>query len=162
VPGCGDDPYLHGRPDRDHVAVGDPHPAERHGVGRVHVIGGTAPAGQGQAAGDVVVMDVGLEHVRYRDTACGSRRQDPDPLLRHLLDSGLARPDPLRLGLDTDPRGAVCDAAGRPASDILTLGPLLRGRRYETTAIPEIRGQAAALARQLLARQADTHPASAA
>jgi uncharacterized NAD(P)/FAD-binding protein YdhS len=85
-----------------------------------------------------------------------------DPLLRHLLDSGLARPDPLRLGLDTDPRGAVRDAAGRPASDILTLGPLLRGRRYETTAIPEIRDQAAALARQLLARQADTHPGSAA
>jgi uncharacterized NAD(P)/FAD-binding protein YdhS len=85
-----------------------------------------------------------------------------DPLLRHLLDSGLARPGPLRLGLDTDPRGAVRDAAGRPASDIVTLGPLLRGRRYETTAIPEIRDQAAALARHLLARQADTHPGSAA
>jgi uncharacterized NAD(P)/FAD-binding protein YdhS len=85
-----------------------------------------------------------------------------DPLLHHLLDSGLARPDPLRLGLDTDPRGAVRDAAGRPASDIVTLGPLLRGRRYETTAIPEIRDQAAALARHLLARQADTHPGSAA
>ena len=85
-----------------------------------------------------------------------------DPLLRHLLDSGLARPDPLRLGLDTDPRGALRDAAGRPASDIVTLGPPLRGRWYETTAIPEIRDQAAALARHLLTRQAHADPGSAA
>jgi hypothetical protein len=28
---------------------------------------------------------------------------------------------------------------GGPASGIVTLGPPLRGRRYETTAIPEIR-----------------------
>jgi len=85
-----------------------------------------------------------------------------DPLLRHLLDSGLARPDPLRLGLDTDARGALRDAAGKPASDIVTLGPLLRGRWYETTAIPEIRDQAAALARHLLTGQAHADPGSAA
>lgn len=77
-----------------------------------------------------------------------------DPLLRHLLDSGLARPDPLRLGLDADASGAVRDAAGLPASDFFTLGPLLRGRCYETTAIPEIRDQAAALARHILTTQA--------
>ena len=74
-----------------------------------------------------------------------------DPLLRQLLDLGLARADPLRLGLDADAHGAVRDADGRPASDLFALGPLLRGCRYETTAIPEIRGQAAALARQLIA-----------
>ena len=85
-----------------------------------------------------------------------------DPLLRHLLEAGLARPDPLRLGLDTDPHGALRDADGRPASDIFTLGPLLRGSRYETTALPEIRGQAATLARHLLARQCDAQPGSAA
>jgi uncharacterized NAD(P)/FAD-binding protein YdhS len=77
-----------------------------------------------------------------------------DPLLRQLLDSGLARPDPLRLGLDADARGALRDADGAAASDIVTLGPLLRGRRYETTAIPEIRDQAAAIARHLLRAQA--------
>jgi uncharacterized NAD(P)/FAD-binding protein YdhS len=85
-----------------------------------------------------------------------------DPLLRQLFDSGVARPDPLRLGLDTDARGALRDGAGRPASDIVTLGPPLRGRRYETTAIPEIRDQAAALARHLLTRQAHADPRSAA
>jgi uncharacterized NAD(P)/FAD-binding protein YdhS len=56
----------------------------------------------------------------------------------------------------------VRGATGRPASDIVTLGPPLRGRWYETTAIPEIRDQAAALARQLIARQARAGPGSAA
>ena len=84
------------------------------------------------------------------------------PLLRQLLDAGLARPDPLRLGLDVGQRGALRDAHGRPASDIFALGPLLRGSRYETTAIPEIRDQAAALARHLLARQEAARPGSAA
>jgi uncharacterized NAD(P)/FAD-binding protein YdhS len=85
-----------------------------------------------------------------------------DPLLRHLLEAGLARPDRLRMGLDADPHGALRDADGRPASDIFTLGPLLRGSRYETTAVPEIRGQAAALARHLSAGQARARAGSAA
>ncbi len=84
------------------------------------------------------------------------------PLLRQLLDAGLARPDPLGLGLDIGRNGAVRDAHGTPASDIFALGPLLRGSRYETTAIPEIRDQAVALARRLLARHQDARPGSAA
>jgi uncharacterized NAD(P)/FAD-binding protein YdhS len=73
-----------------------------------------------------------------------------DPLLSGLVDAGLARPDPLRLGLDAEEAGAVLDAAGRPHDRIFTLGPTLRGVRYETTAIPEIRAQAAALVPRLL------------
>lgn len=85
-----------------------------------------------------------------------------DPLLRSLLDAGLARPDPLRLGLDADSHGGLRDATGRPSSDMFTLGPLLRGRWYETTAIPEIRDQAAVLARFLLASRALAGPGNAA
>ena len=86
-----------------------------------------------------------------------------DPLLRDLLARGLARPDPLRLGLDAGPDGAVLDAAGTPSSTLFTLGPPLRGVRYETTAIPEIRDQAAALAGLLTAAPpARQHPGSAA
>jgi uncharacterized NAD(P)/FAD-binding protein YdhS len=73
-----------------------------------------------------------------------------DPFLSGLIGSGLARPDPLRLGLDADEAGAVLDAAGRPQDRIFALGPTLRGVRYETTAIPEIRAQAAALVPRLL------------
>ena len=88
-----------------------------------------------------------------------------DPLLRDLLSYGLARPDALRLGIDADPGGAVLDASGRPSGTIFTLGPPLRGLWYETTAIPEIRDQAAALARRLAAQartRARQSPGSAA
>jgi uncharacterized NAD(P)/FAD-binding protein YdhS len=73
-----------------------------------------------------------------------------DPLLRSLLAAGLARPDPLRLGLDADGCGALLDAAGHPGDRLFTLGPPLRGVRYETTAIAEIARQAEALARHLI------------
>jgi len=71
---------------------------------------------------------------------------NPSPLLRDLFRTGLARPDPLRLGIDASIRGEVVDAAGTASDVLYTLGPPLRGLWYETTAIPEIREQAAALA----------------
>jgi uncharacterized NAD(P)/FAD-binding protein YdhS len=74
-----------------------------------------------------------------------------DPLLRGLLDGGLARPDPLRLGIEADAGGALLDASGVPSDTIFALGPPLRGQLYETTAIPEIRDQATTLAGRLLA-----------
>jgi uncharacterized NAD(P)/FAD-binding protein YdhS len=74
-----------------------------------------------------------------------------DPLLRGLLDSGLARPDSLRLGFEAGDGGTLLDVSGTPSDVIVTLGPTLRGQLYETTAIPEIRDQAAALAGRLLA-----------
>ncbi len=73
-----------------------------------------------------------------------------DPLLAGLVADGVVRPDPLRLGLDAAPGGAVLDAAGDPDDRIFALGPMLRGSLYETTAIPEIRAQAAALAPRLV------------
>ena len=86
-----------------------------------------------------------------------------DPLLADLLGSGLARPDPLRLGLDATANGAVVDAGGTPSRVIFAIGPPLRGVRYETTAIREIREQAAALAGLLTAASAaHARPGSAA
>src|SRR3569833_489653 len=75
---------------------------------------------------------------------------DGDPLLRGLVAAGLARPDPLRLGRYAYPAGAAADAAVRPHDRMFALGPPLRGLWYETTAIPEIRAQAAALAPRIL------------
>lgn len=73
------------------------------------------------------------------------------PLLRTLLDTGLARGDPLGLGLDVDARGALLDCRGRPSDALFAIGPLRRGVLWETTAIPEIRVQAAELADTLRA-----------
>ncbi|WP_257452871.1 FAD/NAD(P)-binding protein [Archangium lipolyticum] len=72
------------------------------------------------------------------------------PLLRGLFAAGHARADALGLGLATDPGGALLDAEGEPSPVLFTLGPLRRGELWETTAIPEIRVQAHALARRLL------------
>jgi uncharacterized NAD(P)/FAD-binding protein YdhS len=65
----------------------------------------------------------------------------PDPLVRRLLDRGVARPGPLHLGLDTDPGGCLPDCENK----LWLVGPLRRGVHWETTAIPEIREQAAVL-----------------
>ena len=67
------------------------------------------------------------------------------------------RPDPLRLGLDVDLDGAALAADGRGAevggSPIHVIGPLRKGGLWETTAIPEIRRQAADLAGVILRRR---------
>jgi uncharacterized NAD(P)/FAD-binding protein YdhS len=85
------------------------------------------------------------------------------PLLHDLFTTGLARPDPLRLGIDASPDGAVLTHDGSASDVLFTLGPPLRGLWYETTAIPEIREQAAALARRLTSeRRLSQRPDSAA
>jgi uncharacterized NAD(P)/FAD-binding protein YdhS len=67
---------------------------------------------------------------------------DPPPLVRALLDAGLARLDPHRLGLDTDGDGALLDRAGASSQRLFTIGALRRGTLLESTAVPELRAQA--------------------
>ncbi|MFO1494204.1 MAG: FAD/NAD(P)-binding protein [Lysobacterales bacterium] len=68
-----------------------------------------------------------------------------DPLLRSLLDQGLARADDLDLGLATDAAQRLLGADGRPHQDAYVLGALARGSRFECIAMPEIRTHAAAI-----------------
>ncbi|MBB5874434.1 putative NAD(P)/FAD-binding protein YdhS [Allocatelliglobosispora scoriae] len=77
-----------------------------------------------------------------------------DPLVGSLLDAGLARPGSQRLGLDVDSSGALIRQDGTVNPAIWTLGPPRRGTLWETTAAPEIRTQARALAQRLTAAQA--------
>jgi uncharacterized NAD(P)/FAD-binding protein YdhS len=63
-----------------------------------------------------------------------------------LLAAGQARVGPHGLGLDIDATGRLLDAGGRPQLGRWLAGPLRRGAQWETTAVPEIRSQAAALA----------------
>ncbi|WP_460305345.1 FAD/NAD(P)-binding protein [Actinocorallia aurea] len=69
-----------------------------------------------------------------------------DPLLRGLIDAGTLAADPLGLGLSADGCGCLLGPEGESRPGLYTLGPTLRGLRYETTAVPEIRAQAAHLA----------------
>jgi uncharacterized NAD(P)/FAD-binding protein YdhS len=67
-----------------------------------------------------------------------------DPLLRGLIDSGEARPEPLDIGL-------VIDEASRVAGSrrLWALGALAKGRYWEIIAVPDIREQAAQVAEDI-------------
>lgn len=80
------------------------------------------------------------------ETDC--RRID-DSLISSLFAQGLARPDPLFLGLDADEHGGLIDYNGTASSSIFAVGPTRKGSLWETTAVPEIREQAAELAEHL-------------
>ena len=71
---------------------------------------------------------------------------------------GLARADPLGLGLDVTPDGALVDPGGRASDRLFGLGPVTAGTFWEITAVPDIRTQAARLAGTLLARATAGHP----
>lgn len=71
------------------------------------------------------------------------------PLVVQMRRAGWLTPDPLRLGIETSVDGHLLDASGSPVPGLFTLGPLRRPALWESTAIPEIRQQAAALAKLL-------------
>lgn len=75
----------------------------------------------------------------------------PDPLFRSLLAQGLIRPDSLGLGLDADDQDLLRGADGLRQPGLYLIGPMLRARDWEATAVPELRQQAARLAERLLA-----------
>ena len=75
-----------------------------------------------------------------------------DPLVMSLRDAGHLTPDPLRLGLLTDAHGALRAANGTVSETLFTLGPSRRPAYFESTAVPELRQQAAALAAELAKR----------
>jgi uncharacterized NAD(P)/FAD-binding protein YdhS len=72
------------------------------------------------------------------------------PLVVQLRQAGWLAPDPLGLGVETDADGTLLGADGSRVEGLFTLGPLRRPALWESTAIPEIREQAAKLARLLL------------
>lgn len=77
-------------------------------------------------------------------------RRIEDSLVTSLFVQGLGRPDALFMGLDVDENGALLDVNGKPSHALFTLGPPRKGCLWETTAVPEIRAQAAQLAEHLL------------
>ncbi len=127
-------------------------------TGRLQVHRGTVMSVTQRADGLRILADTGNDTVQldadWLVNGTGSTADiaaTASPLLRDLFSTGLARPDPLGLGIDTSPDGRVLNRAGVASDVLFALGPPLRGLWYETTAIPEIRSQAAALA-QLITR----------
>jgi uncharacterized NAD(P)/FAD-binding protein YdhS len=86
-------------------------------------------------------------------------RRIESSLLSDLMLQKLVRPDPLFLGLDASTEGALLDALGEASGFLYTLGPARKESLWETTAVPEIRRQAAELAEHLLVTLAPTRSA---
>src|SRR5262245_56302646 len=77
-----------------------------------------------------------------------------NPVVRSLIDRGLARPDPLHIGLDVTDGCAILNANGHASERLYAVGPLTRGAFFEIDAIPDIRVQCSVLAKKLNARAA--------
>ncbi|MDE1900147.1 MAG: FAD-dependent oxidoreductase [Alphaproteobacteria bacterium] len=69
-----------------------------------------------------------------------------DPLVQNLLKANLITADDLRLGIESEDYTA-CNAAGHKVDGLYVLGSLLKGKLYESIAVPELREQAADVAR---------------
>lgn len=102
------------------------------------------------AEGTVWTRTVGAV-INATGTECDFGRID-HPLVRALLQRGLARPDPLRLGLDVTEDGALIGEDGRVSDRLFALGPVSRPPFWEMTAVPELRSQCATAARHLAGR----------
>jgi len=111
-------------------------------------------------AGDRLAVDCVLRHAgetRTFDAArvinCTGPASDYGsidlPLVAQLRRSGWLVADPLRLGVETNDEGRLIGADGVAVDGLFTIGPLRRPALWESTAIPEIRAQAAALAELL-------------
>ncbi|HEX8528151.1 FAD/NAD(P)-binding protein [Allosphingosinicella sp.] len=74
-----------------------------------------------------------------------------EPLLDSLLGAGSIRPDPCRLGIDVDGECRVLSAGGIASTSLYAIGPITRGAFWESIAVPDIRVQAAAVARRIAA-----------
>jgi uncharacterized NAD(P)/FAD-binding protein YdhS len=72
-----------------------------------------------------------------------------DPLVISLLSSGLIRADVLGLGIDVSGDGRVISRDGQPVDRLYYIGPWLRARDWESTAVPELREHALSLALRL-------------
>jgi len=109
----------------------------------------------GTHTGIATTQSDGTERMLIADHAidCRGIRRNPEtdsaPVIRDMLARGIARLDPLRLGLDTTLDARLVARGGVAARRVFAIGPCARGALWEITAIPDIRLQCAELARAL-------------
>ncbi|MGA2057493.1 MAG: FAD/NAD(P)-binding protein [Bradyrhizobium sp.] len=110
---------------------------------------------RGQAAFESLEVDAIVD--------CTGIARDPaatgNPVMRSLFDQGLARVDPLQMGLDVAPDCAVINRWGLPSRRLFAVGPLTRAAFWEIIAIPDIRNQCVQLAERMVRNAAISEPA---
>jgi uncharacterized NAD(P)/FAD-binding protein YdhS len=121
------------------VEAGEVADVALHGDGVELVV--TKTDGSVRRRGDAVVVATG--------TAWDRRSLQRSSLWADLLAAGVASMHPCGVGVRLDEDGYLIDGAGGAVPDIVCIGSIRQGEQWETTAIPEIRAQAAALAEML-------------
>ncbi|MBU2666274.1 FAD/NAD(P)-binding protein [Actinoplanes bogorensis] len=117
--------------------------------GRLEVrAGGVRSISAPPAGGLLVELEAGVQWFGAVVNCAGPGRLPgaAGSFVRSLLDRGQARVGPHGLGLDIDADGSLIGADGQVQHGRRLIGPLRRGARWETTAVPEIRAQAHNLA----------------
>ena len=126
--------------------------------GRLSIVAGkledVAPCGEGvrlryRPRGQDDIAQLDLRRIVNASGPLGDLLRTEEVLLRRLLERGLVRPDPLRIGIDVTPQSEVIGADGEPFPTLLALGPMTRGTFWEIVAVPDIRRQTWAVARKL-------------
>ncbi|WP_095205047.1 FAD/NAD(P)-binding protein [Mesorhizobium carmichaelinearum] len=126
--------------------------------GRIRLVAGRVV---GIAPGEAFSVDVQSRHSQLVETFDVARIYDcsgivrdistsSNSVVRSLVDRGLGRPDPMRIGLDVSANCEIIAGDGTVSRKILAVGPLTRGTFFEIDAIPDIRVQCARLSKQLL------------
>ena len=126
--------------------------------GRIRLVAGRVV---GITGADGFTVEVQSRHTQRLETFDVARIYDcsgivrdistsSNSVVRSLVDRGLARPDPLRIGLDVSANCEIIAGDGGVSAKILAVGPLTRGTFFEIDAIPDIRVQCARLSKQLL------------
>ena len=81
---------------------------------------------------------------------CADPRQVSSQLVKQLLSDGTIRTDSLGLGIDVTPDCAVVGADGQPSQNLFYIGPWLKARYWEATAVPDLRVMAGKLANTIM------------
>jgi uncharacterized NAD(P)/FAD-binding protein YdhS/predicted metal-dependent enzyme (double-stranded beta helix superfamily) len=123
--------------------------------GDVRVVAGRVESAQAEGDGvRLVVAERGSErvldlHAGWVINCTGpvpSNSAESNPAIGSLLVDGWLRPDELALGIETTTAGNALDAEGREVPDLFVVGTLRKPALWESTAVPELRGQAANVA----------------
>jgi uncharacterized NAD(P)/FAD-binding protein YdhS len=77
------------------------------------------------------------------------------PLVKNLISRKMIHADEMKLGIDALPDGTILNDDKTPSPYLSTIGSLLRGLLWESTAVPELREQAKTLSEKLLKELGD-------
>ena len=141
------------------------HIAALRSSGRLKVIAGRVLAAEQRDDGvhaSILPRGAGApeEHRFARVIDCTGLPDNPlqsgNPLIRALFARGLARTDPLGIGLDVAETYALIDARGRLSPRVKVIGPLARAAFWECIAIPHIRLQCEDISKALAAELAES------